>query len=128
MRGEGVLHADSKRTAHYIYTLVSDTILRANVSFIVERLPFASAEGTQAALRRTHARARVFRESDPATVPYDHYRSRERPGLLARHHPLPLKSGQGAVRPMKTQDRGVCGTRRPARSRLQYAQYAPDAR
>ena len=51
-------------------------ILRANVSFIVERLPFASAEGTQAALRRTHARARVFREGDPATVTYDHYRSR----------------------------------------------------
>ena len=24
--------------------------------------------------------------------------TRERPGLLARHHPLPLKSGQGAVR------------------------------
>ena len=51
-------------------------ILRANASFIVERLPFASAAGTQAALRRTHARARVFREGDPATVTYDHYRSR----------------------------------------------------
>ena len=49
-------------------------ILRANVGYIVERLPFASAEGTQATLRHTHARARVFREGDPATVTYDHYR------------------------------------------------------
>ena len=30
----------------------------------------------KASLRRTHARARVFREGDPATVTYDHYRSR----------------------------------------------------
>ena len=55
-------------------------ILRANVSFITERIPYASAEGAQASLHRTHAQGRVFRDGDldgdPATVTYDHYRSR----------------------------------------------------
>ena len=51
-------------------------ILGANVSFVVKRVAFASAEGTQASLRRIHAQARVFREGDLATVTYDHYRSR----------------------------------------------------
>ena len=66
---------------HNLRRVLAAGILRANVSFVVERLPFASTEGTQASLRRTHARARVFRESDLA-VPshtlctYDHYRSR----------------------------------------------------
>jgi len=50
--------------------------LRANVSIITERIPYASAEGAQASLRRTHAQGRVFRDGDPATVTYDHYRSR----------------------------------------------------
>ena len=35
--------------------------------------------------------------------------ARERTGLLARHHPLPINSGQGAVRPMKTLARVVHG-------------------
>jgi hypothetical protein len=61
---------------HNSRRVLAASTLRANASFIVERLPFASAAGTQAALRRTHARARVFREGDPATVTYDHYRSR----------------------------------------------------
>ena len=51
-------------------------ILRANVSFITEHIPYASAEGAQASLRRTHAQSRVFWDGDPATVTYDHYRSR----------------------------------------------------
>ena len=68
-RAEAALVHNSRR-------VLAAGILRANASFIVERLPFASAAGTQAALRRTHARDRVFREGDPATVTYDHYRSR----------------------------------------------------
>ena len=101
-------------------------ILRANVSFVVERLPFASAEGTQASLRRIHARARVFREAGrPGHRPsHRHIRSlpvaRERTGLLARHHPLPLNSGQGAVCSMKTLGRGGHGARRPGRSSPQH--------
>ena len=61
---------------HNSRRVLAASILRANANFVVERLPFASAAGTQAGLRRTHARACVFRDGDPATVTYDHHRSR----------------------------------------------------
>ena len=54
---------------HNSWRVLAAGILRANVSFITERIPYASAEGAQASLRRTHVQGRVFRDGD-------HYRSR----------------------------------------------------
>ena len=62
--------------AHNSRRVMAAGMLRANASCVVERLPVASAAGTQASLRRTHARDRVFREGDPATVTHCHCRSR----------------------------------------------------
>ena len=72
--------SDQRRCQLSLAFSLAAGILRANVSFITERIPYASAEGAQASLRRTHAQGRVFRDGDPATRPpsrkHDHYRSR----------------------------------------------------